>query len=201
MRPVESYRVRIRGIKPLLMHSPQAMMEEEGTKRKGERHDPKEEAKRGLYRDPQGKICVPAYVVKASIREASKDYKVPGKGSKTFKEYVKAGIIVEPEYIPLITPSGDPEKDWEVDLKPVVIQGNRIIRARPRFDEWELEFTVHIIDPIIRGEDLKKFIEDAGRYKGICDFRPEYGLFEVVIFERIEGTKRTLKDISKSDKS
>lgn len=201
MRVVESYRVRIRGIRPLLMHSPQAMMEEEGTKRKGERHDPKEEATRLLYRDPNGKICVPAVNVKAAIRDAAKDYKVPSKGSKTFKEYVRAGIVVEPEYITLITPSGDPEKDWVVDLRPVVVQGNRIIRARPRFDDWELEFTVKIIDPIIRGEDLKKFIEDAGKYKGLCDFRPEYGLFEVVKFERIEGTKRTLKDISNSDKS
>jgi len=191
MRTIESYRVRIRGIRPLLMNSPHTLMEREGTKRKGERTDPKEEAKKAIYRDPQGRICVPAINIKAAIRDAAKDYKVPGKGSKTFKEYVKAGIIVEPEYIPLIIPSGDPEKDWKVDLRPVVIQGNRIMRARPRFDEWELEFTVHIIDPIIRGEDLKKFIEDAGRYKGLCDYRPEFGLFEVIKFERINRSNKS----------
>jgi len=186
MREVERYHVRIKGVRPLLMHSPRGLMEKETTRR-GKQVDPQKEAEIGLYRSPEGKICVPARVIKACIREASKDYKVPGRGKKTFRDFVKAGIIVEPDYIPLIIPDGrDPEEAWELDLQPAVVQRSRIIRARPRFDEWELEFTVNIVDPIIRGENLKAFLETAGRFHGICDGRPEYGLFQLVEFEKIE---------------
>jgi len=186
MKVVESYRVRIRGTRPLLMHSPASLLNDGKGKRSSAKPDPRTEAEKALYRDPNGKICVPAYVIKATIREAAKDYKVPGRGKKTFRDFVRAGILVEPEYIPLKT-NGDPEKAWKIDLRPVVVQKSRILRARPRFDEWELEFTVHIVDPIIRGENLREFLETAGRFYGICDFRPEFGLFEVVEFEKIRG--------------
>ena len=183
-RKVEVYKVRIVGERPLLMHKIPENLGEKS--RSGEKVDPREEAEKYLYRDDEGKICVPALNVKASIREAAKDYKVPGKGRKTFKDYVKAGIIVEPEMIPLKTPNGDPEKAWKVDIRPVVVQRSRIMRARPRFDQWELEFYVKILDPIITPEDLKKFIEDAGRFKGLCDFRPEFGLFSVAEFRKVD---------------
>jgi len=35
---------------------------------------------------------------------------------------------------------------------------------------------------------LKRTLIDAGKYYGLCDFRPEFGLFEVVEFEKIEET-------------
>lgn len=180
---LETYRVKIRGIRPLLMNSPQSMLEEANKqkKRAGEKPDPETEAKSKLYKNPKtGEIAVPSYVVKACITEASKDYKVPGRGKKTFKDFVRAGLVVEPEWIPL------KHNGWEIDLRPVVVQRSRIIRARPRFDEWELEFNVHIVDPIITGDYLKEFLETAGKYRGLLDFRPEYGLFEVVEFERIK---------------
>lgn len=179
MEEVEKFKVRIRGRRPLLMHSPQSMMEEDETKR-GEKPDSNKEAWKALYRDLNGNICVPGYIIKASMREASKDFKVPGKGKKTFKDFVKAGILIDPEYIPL---EGD---NYVIDQRPVVIQRNRIIRARPRFEDWALEFTVEVVDPIIRESNVKEFLETAGRFQGICDNRPEFGLFTVEKFEKLE---------------
>jgi len=184
-RKVEVYRVKIVGVRPLLMHRIPEDFDKKS--RSGEKPDPRDEAEKYLYKDSDGKICIPALNVKAAMRDAAKDYKVPSKGRKTFKDYVKAGIIVEPEMIPLRIPSGgDPEKSWKVDLRPVVVQKSRIMRARPRFDEWCLEFYVKILDPIITPEYLRKFIEDAGRYVGLCDFRPEFGLFDLVEFKKVD---------------
>jgi len=187
MEVIESFRVRIRGVRPLLMHSPLSLMEGEGGRKRGVRPDPREDAEKALYRDPKtGRISVPAYAIKAAIRDASRDFKVPGKGRRKFTNYVKAGIIIEPEWIPLETGDKDPEEAWEIDLRPVVVQKSRIIRARPRFDEWSLEFTVRIVDPIITPEYLKEFIIAAGKYHGLLDFRPEFGLFKLEKFEKEE---------------
>lgn len=175
----EVYRVKIRGIKPLLMHNPESILHEKEKKR-GERPTPEEEAERSLYKDSEGNIVIPSRVIKASLVKASTEYKVAGKRKKTFKDYVKSGILIEPENIPL-------NSDWTIDVRVVRLRTDRIPRARPRFDNWDLEFNVKIIDPIIRPENLKNFIIDAGKYCGLCDFRPEFGLFELVSFEQIKN--------------
>jgi len=179
---IEQIRVRVEGLRPLLMHSPAAM--EVKPERKGVQIDPRKEAEAGLYRDENGRICVPAICVLAAMREAAKEYKVPGRGKKSFRDYVFSGLRITPEMIPLQVPNGqDPENAWKVDLRPVVVQKSRIMRARPKFDEWALEFEVEILDPIIRPANVKEFLEAAGKYIGLCDFRPLFGLFKVTKFE------------------
>ena len=181
---IETYKVRIRGTRPLIMNK---FNPETTRRRTGDLPDPIEEAKKAIYRDENGKIAIPTYMIKASIRNASVDYRIPGKGRKTYKDYVRAGILFEEEYVPLKNPDGkNPEEAWEVDLRPMVVQRSRIMRARPKFKEWVLEFNVKIIDPILTPDALKRFIMDAGKYKGLGDSRPDYGLFEVVTFEKVE---------------
>ena len=181
---LEQIRVKIRGTRPLLMHSPQSIGQNKDN-RSGTRHDPIEEAEASLYRDANGKIIIPSLNLLASMQKAAVDYKVPGKGKKTYKTYILSGIRIEPDDIELITDDkGETEEGWTVDLRPVVIQRSRIMRARPKFDSWSLEFTVDILDPIIRPPDVKEFLMSAGKYQGLCDFRPLFGLFEVVKFER-----------------
>lgn len=180
---VERISVRIEGTRPLLMSSPQSLLTE-SEKRKGIVPEPEDEAKSRLYRDESGKIVVPAICVLATLRNAAKEYKVPGKGRKTFKDYIYSGLRITPEMIPLQVPDGqDPENSWKIDIRPVVVNKARVLRARPRFDEWALEFTVDIVDPIIRPADLRQILEAAGKYVGLLDFRPLFGLFKVTKFE------------------
>jgi len=165
------------------MSSPQSLLTE-SEKRKGIVPEPEDEAKSRLYRDESGKIVVPAICVLATLRNAAKEYKVPGKGRKTFKDYIYSGLRITPEMIPLQVPDGqDPENSWKIDIRPVVVNKARVLRARPRFDEWALEFTVDIVDPIIRPADLRQILEAAGKYVGLLDFRPLFGLFKVTKFE------------------
>ena len=173
----EVYNVEIKGIRPLLMHSAAAI----GTKTDGRgktEYDPKEEAESYLYKNKDGEIVIPSLNLLSAMRESAKDFKVPGKGRKTFMKYIYAGVQISPLEIPLLSDG------WEIDRKPVVIQRARIMRSRPRFDKWGVKFNIEIVDPIIRGSDAKAILEAAGKYQGLCDFRPLYGLFSVVGFER-----------------
>jgi hypothetical protein len=174
----EVYVVEIVGTKPLLMNAP-VDLGDKPTKRRGEHLDPKEEAEMKLYKDPQGRIVVPSVNIKACIRDAGRNYRVKGRKS-TFAAMIKAAMDIRPfPYVPLVY-----SKPWVVDIRPVVVQGNRILRARPRFDEWGLKFEIVNSDPtIIHAETMKKILEDAGKYCGLGDFRPEFGTFVVTKFE------------------
>jgi hypothetical protein len=123
--------------------------------------------------------CIPSTNIKACIREAGRNYRISGRRT-TFAAMIRAGIEIKPyPMIPLIC-----NGDWEVDVRPVVVQRSRILRARPRFDNWVLEFEIVNNDPtIIHQDTLKKILVDAGRYYGLGDFRPEFGLFQLEKFE------------------
>jgi len=178
---IEIYEVEIKGTRPLLMNAPNPiLLKREATRRRSEIPDPETEAKQRLYTDPKGNICIPAYVVKACIRAAGRNYKLPQRKS-TYASMIRAGIQVEPEYIPL------KHNRWEIDIRPVVVQRARILRARPRFDEWGLELKIINLDPaILKADVLKRILEDAGRWYGIGDYRPEFGLFKVVKFKVVD---------------
>ena len=180
---METYKVKIKGTKPLLMHNPESQFSGISNKpklRRGEHLEPKVEAESYLYKDSNGNICIPARIIKACIRNAGRNYRVKGRGRTTFSAMISAGIDIEPEMIPLI------HNGWKIDIQIVSIQRNRIPRARPRFDEWSLEFKIINKDPTIIHEDtLEKILIDAGKYYGIGDYRPEYGLFEIVEFKKL----------------
>ena len=179
----EKYKVEIRGTRPLLMNSCKHMIDEKENNlaRAKKRLTPKEEAKKLLYLDKEENIIVPAQTVLACLRKSATNFKVPGRGKKTFKDFIYAGVKIEPREISLVT-----KNRWETDLQAVVIERARIIKARPRFDEWELNFETEILDVIITPITLKEILVDAGKYNGLLDFRPLFGLFEVIKFEKIE---------------
>ena len=179
----EVYKVRVKGTRPLLMNSCRHMIEEKENKPSRGRKNltPKEEAERFLYLDENGNLVVPSLTILACLRKSATNFKVPGRGKKTFKDFIYAGIRIEPENIPLITDDG-----WEPDLQPVVIGRARIIKSRPRINNWELNFEAEILDVIITPSTLKEILVDAGKYNGLLDFRPLYGLFEVVEFEKVK---------------
>jgi len=177
----EKCNVILKGTRALLMNSCQFMLEEQETKRARENMSKKQEAERLLYKDKEGNVVVPSLNILACIKDSAVNFKVPGRGKKTFKSFVYAGLRIEPDNIPVISSNG-----WEVDLKSVVIGSARIIKARPKFIEWKLEFQIEILDPIITPSVLKDILSDAGKYNGLLDFRPLFGLFSVETFEKIK---------------
>lgn len=177
---METYKVKIVGIKPLLVHSPAGMISNQPKLRRGEHLEPKVEAETYLYKNAEGKPCIPAANVKACIRDAGRNYRVSGRRSSTFSSMIRAGIDISPPMITIIS-----SENWTVDARSVVIQRQRIIRARPRFDSWTLQFEINNYDTtIIPADILKRILIDAGKYYGLGDFRPEFGLFKVESFRK-----------------
>jgi hypothetical protein len=177
MSKSEKYFVRIDGTRPLLMHAPVGL-ESRPHARRGEHISYEDEARRYLYTDEKGNIVMPAANIKACIVGAGANYKVPGRRT-TYRAMLKTGIQVEPfPYVPLI------HNGWEVDVRLVVVQHSRIQRARPKFNQWSLEFWILNRDPtMIPRDTLHQILVDAGQYYGLGDYRPEFGLFAVTKFE------------------
>lgn len=177
-----TFDVTIEGTRPLLMHSTLGMTKPKGSSGRGERLTPQEEAEEGLYLNKAKEIVMPSLNILATMKAAASDFKVGGKGKKTFKAYIDSGVEILPDE-PLLINNG-----WEIDARPVVIQRARIIRSRPKFETWSIKFQIKALDPLLLdvnhgGEILKEILEAAGRHKGLGDFRPRFGQFRITSFE------------------
>ena len=174
----EKFEVEIRGTRPLLMHSVESMTAGEELTKKD--RGTKVEAEMYLYKNEEGKICCPSIIILSALKTSAVNFLVGGKGKKTFKNYIYSGVTIQQENIELIS------NEWEVDKKTVVIGGSRIVRARPKFNEWSLKFTIKILSDVITPAILKTMLEHTGKFSGIMDFRPLYGQFEVTKFKEIK---------------
>jgi hypothetical protein len=87
---------------------------------------------------------------------------------------IPAAVFVEEERLYLS------RQDFTVDCRAVTVNKAHILRRRPRFDDWEVTFTVCFDEGAISAETLISILEEAGRTKGIGDYRPKFGRFSVV---------------------
>jgi len=147
----------------------------EQSRRKQRVYIPEEEAERKTNRNADKELVVPLRQVKASLVKASTDFKMEGK--KTYKDYVRAGVLIEPEEAVL-----NPQ-EYKIHEEPVVIQRNRVISWRPLIENWSIDFTVRVLDEKIDLLQLREILVEAGKYKGIGDHRPEFGRFDIVNWE------------------
>ncbi len=169
---MQSVEVKIHGVAPLLHNRfPMEQEDEEKAKRRDQKFDSKEDAEKAVYRNDQG-CFVPSSWIEATLRETAKEFK--GKGKASLKATILSSVFVEPEEIPMGKKTYD-----EIDRRPAVIQRQRIVKSRPRFNKWAIEFTVNFDETRIKKETLKQILEEAGKSKGIGDYRPKFGRFEV----------------------
>lgn len=180
------FNVSIKGISPMLQHR---FSEEKLTNVKKKIGDKKlsEEEKRDiatqyLYLDSKKKVCQPASHIEGAMIKAASSVGLAGAGKKTYKDLVKAGVFVFPEYIP------HKVQDWVVDGRSVVNQntGGRAMSYRPRLDEWELAFSLEVNDDRADADAIREILTIAGMRNGIGAYRPRFGRFEVTSFKQTE---------------
>ena len=76
------------------------------------------------------------------------------------------------------------QEDPRFTLRKSLKQGtSRIIRTRPFFPEWAVEFEVMFDEDEFTADQFQKAISDAGRKSGLGDSRPRNGRFRVTKFE------------------
>jgi hypothetical protein len=193
---------RIKGIAPLLLHSGRlsdpldqasgalARAVKEQKKRKTD--DALVEVSRieflgGFYVDENGAPCIPGEVLEACIRTGAKATK-EGKA-------VQAGLICDGNFPIIYQGPKSPEELWSeghkeddelpmagrrfVDRRRVRVGQAAVMRTRPVFREWELQFVASYDPAFINKDSLIEFVNAAGK-SGLCDGRPRFGRFEVV---------------------
>ena len=170
--------VKIEGVSPLLQHRYEMEEKEKKSTRKVGSVDYSKEVERAIYRDESGNIYQPASHIEGCLMKAAVNFQIAGKGKKTYKDLTKM-VIVDPFAIPHLQPK------FVIDKRPVVINRARIIRCRPRFDKWSLEFSMMITEDQLPIEVLEEILEYAGRYIGIGDYRPRFGRFRIVEFKKV----------------
>jgi hypothetical protein len=136
----------------------------------GDKGTPREQAERALYwSQDEKRLIVPGMNVYRSIIDAGTFHKLGKSKVTTLKSsLIPSGIMLLEIELP-ITP-----QDWEVDVRPVVIPstGGRILRYRPRFDEWSLSFTLEVDTAMFAPKFVRQIVDDAGKRIGLGDFRP-----------------------------
>jgi hypothetical protein len=180
----QDFNVTIKGIVPL-MHNRYPLDAMQITKKKprGTLFNPTEKAKECLYIDTKGEIYQPSDHIEGALIQVGSTKSVPGQGKKTYKDQMKTNIAVMPTEIPF--PNG---KDYTVDTRLCVIPATRgrIPVARPRWDNWQFNFTIRVFDEtLLDRETVKELLETAGKTKGIGTYRPKFGRFEVTQFDTI----------------
>lgn len=181
---MKKIKVVLRGTTPLLMHSAQSMEQSSVKRNPAKQYDPVEDAEKVAYRNKKGELFVPARCIKACMLNAASWYKF---GKKSAKQILAGCTRIEPYEVTLTNGKKKALKKYEIDLRPVVVQRSRIMRARPRLDEWQLEFDIIYNEKTISDlQTIRMVLEEAGQRIGLLDNRPqkygENGTFEVVKF-------------------
>lgn len=176
-------KAKIEGVAPgLLMHRFPEMTAAQlvnNVKLAGKGKDtPENEAESCAYRHESGYLCQPAEHIFQSMLKAATGFVIQGRGKKTYKDAVKGGLLIAPDYILHKT------KDYLIDARPVRVQSARIVRHRPHIPAWELEFEITILDESILPPDVvNAILVQAGQQVGIGDYRPRYGRFIVTAWD------------------
>lgn len=166
--------VSIEGISPLLMNRHPFPEEIEKVNKDDREMYDYELAK---YKLEDGRLYTPCDHILGSMTKAAVDFKIEGQGKKTYKDSVKAGIFIEPEKIPHKIQTIEPYRAF------VSINRASVIKSRPMFNAWGLDFQIICVDDQFPPSKLQLVIEKAGTAKGIGDYRPRFGRFSVTKFE------------------
>ena len=170
--------VSIRGISALLQHRFSEDAQLPGTSRKQliEELTPREEATKVVYQNSEG-FYFPGAAIARLLREAGAGHKMKGT-RKSAKWLVPAAVIVEQEAITICNGDGrTPAEDFDVDSRPVTIPATkgRIMRHRPRFDDWSASFSLAIDTEVLPETLIHTLLTEGGSRIGVGDFRPEKG--------------------------
>ena len=194
------YRAHIRGVAPLIMHNGAAGLDTrsaaniekaEIAKKKGTNRTESDdlrmrelETQTSLWLK-EGAPTIPEAAIRATIETGARKLK---QGPQ-----VREGLTVErvEEFIydkrlgTTVEELGQTVQFTE----PVVVQRNRILRTRAKFDEWGAIFTVDVDDELVDKQQLEAWLDIAGRRIGLGDWRPErsghFGRFSVENIEEL----------------
>ena len=188
--PIKRVNVTLTGTRPLLQHNgqladplnPHTQALAALTKKRMKTIEDHEAISRtefegGLYFDPQVGPYVPGGQLSKVIHQGGKAFKLGPK--------VLSSVFVVDLVNPLIYDGPrDVQGLWDADfwLRAVAAtQTNRIVRTRPIFQNWSVDFAVDIDTTELDLTQFESIMDRAGGYVGIGDWRPTYGRFTTTL--------------------
>lgn len=161
-----------------------------------------------LWADPTtGVVVIPALAVLSMLSAAGAGIK--GKGRASLKSVAASGISIvasSPLLIRGKTIDSRPffkmadaaqvpfppyaeaalKAGFILDVRRASVGASKHIRVRPRFSDWSAEIRPSVNDPRITIDVLRTLFEEAGKFKGLGDWRPgspkkpgPHGIFSV----------------------
>jgi hypothetical protein len=133
----------------------------------------------GLYVDAKNNVIIPSRVLESVLVEGAKKSK-EGK-------LALSGMFVDTDAA--FTYEGYPMTIDELMDSPehrlcvaVRVGMAKVMRTRPHFKDWTATFKVSLNTDVANENQLKRWVDDAGAYVGIGDWRPRHGRYEIVNF-------------------
>jgi hypothetical protein len=178
----EKIQVTIEGTTPLLFNRfRDVAIEGKSKKRTGAMAESDIEDK--LYLDEEGKTMLPAVYLKNCIVEASKQFKIVGKGKSTYSKLVASTVEIEPFYIDL---NASKYEIFRISAVNPMTRG-RMMTERPKFNKWSASFELILNDESVPISVINEILEHSGKYVGIGDWRPQtkgmFGKFMITSFK------------------
>lgn len=134
-----------------------------------------------VWRDDVGMVCLPGTYLHKALIEAGKFMQDPRSARpKQACDLFKAAFVP----VTLLCPLGP---KWEIeDKRRMVVNRAGITRTSPGFKAgWEATFDFDVILPeYVSQEMFHEALSLAGRVIGLAQYRPTYGRFQIVNFER-----------------
>lgn len=182
---MEQLHIKLNGLSPILMNNPVGKMPMDASEQKLGRKEipsPEDEAKAGRYLLPDGNFYVPAIAVRNTLLNATKGQLINRRSALPF---IAGGVLMLDEAFPL-TRDGQAisGEDYSIDIRRAVVQGQGIMRARPRIElPWQLEAIFEYDKDVVSQEVIRAVAERAGRTVGLLDYRVQkkgwFGRFEI----------------------
>lgn len=190
---MKNLRVTWKGISPLIMHSCQGVnplnpITKELKKYTSKRNKTDEdlikisdlEWESGAYWKEGLGLYIPAENIEATIRNGGKTFK---KG-KDFEKYVTVTDLYIPFFYGEDLTKEELIQNYEYrDTRIMTVQRSKILRTRPRFDQWNITFNLMYDEEKMDLDTIVNALEYSGSYVGLCDSRPKYGKFVATVEE------------------
>jgi hypothetical protein len=188
---MEVLKLKITGTSPLMMHSdrlanpllPETKAHKELTsKRKKTDEDhlaiAKSEFLSGLYYSESTGIYIPGANFDAT-------FKAGAKLQKLGTAWTRGALVLSDRAKLIHSGPKTPEALWNdtqfVDCRGVKVGTAKVMRYRPVFAEWACELEVAFNPDVLNMSEVKKTLADAGALIGVCEYRPRFGRFNVVV--------------------
>jgi len=125
-----------------------------------------------------GIVCIPGMAIKMALDATAKKLKekVPGKGAKTWIDYVIGGVVPSDLMFPIgVSKDKVDFIDIWANADGVRGSGKRVMRRFPIIKKWSCTISLDVLDNSLPADLIERYLGEAGLIVGIGRFRPEKG--------------------------